>query len=415
MTDSTVVLQIGIDCSDRFHCFYGRSCLDDTQIRGVFLQRQHDLQVWIEKLRAQFPQGRIQICLEVRDGPLVEFLCTFDFLEIYPINPAAANSFRKGLYPSGAKDDPSDAQMLWEYLNKHGDRLRRLRVHCVQTRRLDALTRQRRRFVQQRTQAIQALQAVLKLYYPQAIGLFQDWSKPIALKFLRKWPDPASFAKARSSTLRRFFYANRCRSGSLMDQRMQIHSDTTSSCADEVTLHTGKLQLEAYLGIIESLNQTVQTYDEQIQNCYQQHPQKALFDSFPGAGEVLAPRLATVLNAYTDYCHNAQDLAVYTGVAPIRKKSGKSCSIAKRLHLPAFLHQTMVEFAQWSLRYSKWAQAYYRHRKDVLKQSHNSILRTLAFKWIRILFKCWQTNTPYDEDRYIENLRKRGSWIAQNL
>lgn len=415
MTDSSVVLQIGIDCSDSFHHFYGRSCLDNTEVKGVVLQRQQDLQAWIEQLRTQFPCGRIQICIEVKDGPLVEFLRTFAFVEIYPINPAAANSFRKGLYPSGAKDDPSDAQMLWEYLNKHRDRLRRLLTRSPQTHQLDELTRQRRRFVQQRTRAIQALQGVLKLHYPQAMEFFPDWSKSIALKFLRKWPDPVSLAKTRPSSLRRFFYANRCRSESLMDKRLKIHSQIQTNSVDEVSLQLGVLELRAYLQIIEELNQIVQTYDEEIQSCYEQHHQKALFDSFPGAGKVLAPRLASALNAYTDYCHNAQDLAVYSGVAPIRKKSGKSCSIHKRLHIPAFLHQTMIEFAQWSLRYSKWAAVYYSYRKDILKQSHNSILRSLAFKWIRILFKCWQTNTPYDEDRYIENLRKRGSWITQHL
>jgi len=33
----------------------------------------------------------------------------------------------------------------------------------------------------------------------------------------------------------------------------------------------------------------------------------------------------------------------------------------------------------------------------------------LAFKWIRILFRCWQTNTPYDESKYLFALEKRNA------
>ena len=42
-------------------------------------------------------------------------------------------------------------------------------------------------------------------------------------------------------------------------------------------------------------------------------------------------------------------------------------------------------------------------------KGHHAILRALAFKWIRVLWKCWQTRTPYDEARYLQQLRHRKS------
>ena len=36
-------------------------------------------------------------------------------------------------------------------------------------------------------------------------------------------------------------------------------------------------------------------------------------------------------------------------------------------------------------------------------------VRALAFKWIRILYRCWQTRTPYNETVYLNALAKRGS------
>jgi hypothetical protein len=36
-------------------------------------------------------------------------------------------------------------------------------------------------------------------------------------------------------------------------------------------------------------------------------------------------------------------------------------------------------------------------------------LRALAYKWIRIVYRCWQTRTPYDESVYLHALKRRGS------
>jgi transposase len=129
----------------------------------------------------------------------------------------------------------------------------------------------------------------------------------------------------------------------------------------------------------------------------------------------MAPRLAVAMGCYALLCENAQELAAYSGVAPLQQRSGKIKRIGKRYRMPKFLHQTFVELALWSINHSAWARAYYRHRKDVLKQAHWAILRSLAFKWIRIIFKCWQTGTPYDEAAYITSLKMHGSPLAKAL
>ena len=47
--------------------------------------------------------------------------------------------------------------------------------------------------------------------------------------------------------------------------------------------------------------------------------------------------------------------------------------------------------------------------------SYQAAVRALAFKWIRILYRCWQTGTRYDESIYLNALRKRGSSLLKNL
>lgn len=41
--------------------------------------------------------------------------------------------------------------------------------------------------------------------------------------------------------------------------------------------------------------------------------------------------------------------------------------------------------------------------------SHHTAVRALAYKWQRLIFRCWQTHTPYDDVRYEAVLRQRGS------
>jgi hypothetical protein len=61
-----------------------------------------------------------------------------------------------------------------------------------------------------------------------------------------------------------------------------------------------------------------------------------------------------------------------------------------------------------------WAGAFYRQQRDK-GSSHQAAVRTLAFKWLRISYRCWQTRTPYDESTYFNALKKRGSPLLSKL
>jgi len=63
---------------------------------------------------------------------------------------------------------------------------------------------------------------------------------------------------------------------------------------------------------------------------------------------------------------------------------------------------------------SLWAKAYYYQQKEK-GHRHQSILRSLAYKWQRILFRCWQNNEPYDEKRYLAALEKRSSPLQKTI
>jgi hypothetical protein len=47
--------------------------------------------------------------------------------------------------------------------------------------------------------------------------------------------------------------------------------------------------------------------------------------------------------------------------------------------------------------------------------AHHIAVRALPFKLIRVLYRCWQTRTPYNETVYLNVLRKRGSLLPGTL
>ena len=74
------------------------------------------------------------------------------------------------------------------------------------------------------------------------------------------------------------------------------------------------------------------------------------------------------------------------------------------------LRQAVHLWANLSRRQCVWAQAYYQKKRDEGK-SHACALRCLGQRWLKILWKMWQTNTPYDEAMHMRNQTKHGSWV----
>ena len=73
---------------------------------------------------------------------------------------------------------------------------------------------------------------------------------------------------------------------------------------------------------------------------------------------------------------------------------------------PKFLRQTFHDWALHSIAYSDWAREYYEQQRANGKR-RNTAIRSLAFKWIRILFRCWKDRKPYDEAVYQRALTAR--------
>lgn len=131
------------------------------------------------------------------------------------------------------------------------------------------------------------------------------------------------------------------------------------------------------------------------------------FASLPGAGDVCAARLTAAMGSDRRRWTTADELLRFSGIAPVIECSGKQQWIRWRYFCPTFFRQPLHEYAAESIRHSFWARASYAMQRAKGKD-HQAAVRALAFKWIRIIWKCWQTRTPYNEVIYLESLRMKG-------
>ena len=175
-----------------------------------------------------------------------------------------------------------------------------------------------------------------------------------------------------------------------------------------------KLLTQALVAQLRVVLTAIQAFDEEIALRARGHADYVLFDTLPGAGPVLAPRLLVAFGDQRERYACAADLQKYAGIAPVTERSGNQCSVHWRWRCPKYLRQTFVEWSAKSIHHSFWAQAYYQQKRAQGK-SHHAAVRALAFKWIRILFRCWQDRCPYDESVYLRALQRRGSPLFKYL
>ncbi len=403
---------VGIDWADRQHAFALQVAGQSQLEQGVLEQKPEALGCWVAQLRERFGGHPVAIALEQSRGGLIHALMSYDFIVLYPLHPTTVASFRQAFRSSGAKNDPLDAKDILEILTKHRERLHPLNPDTQQTRLLRRLVEDRRKAVDCRTQHVQALHASTKEYFPQYIELVnRTLDSRLAGDFLQKWPTFERFQQAKPSTIRQFYYGHNIRSPQVLQRALELADTGQSLTTDEAIVESGRRLSQLHAQLIQCLNRAIQDYEQRIEALFQDYSEAYLFEQLPGAGRALAPRLAAFFGTDRSHYAAASNVQSFSGIAPITRQSGRTKVVHARWACPKFERQTFHEFARLSLPKCQWAQNYvtYYTRKG---KGYHVIIRALAFKWIRILFRSWQTRTPYDERHYMAMLEKRGSPFA---
>ena len=405
---------VALDWGETEHAFATQ--VDESPVEtGTMPATAECLHGWLEELHKRCGGRPVALALEGGKSAVIHALTTYPWLVVYPVHPATSDRFRKAFVPSGAKDDVPDALVLLTILTQHRDQLRPLKLDSPETRKVAALVAARRRAVDQRTKLACELGSTLKSYYPQALDLCgREPATSLALDFLSRWPELKSLKAARTATLRTFYAAHNSRHPTVLADRLALIAHARALTEDRAVIEPAILQVKMLVDILRPLQRNIELIEEHIAEAFDAHPEAALFQGLPGAGPATAPRLLVAFGTDRSRYPDACSLQKYAGIAPVKQKSGHSLWIHWRWNAPKFLRQTFVEWAGQSVPKCAWAKAYYRQQRAAGKH-HQATLRALAFKWIRILWRCWQDRVPYSEARYLASLKRQKSPLAARL
>lgn len=399
---------VAIDWADRTHVWCLQAVGSEKRENGELEHSPETVEVWVSQLCQRFANRPIAVAVEQSRGALVFMLAKYESLHLFPVPSTMAANMRKALYPSSAKDDPRDADLLLDLLQQHRDKLRGLSPDTEATRRVQSLVEERRKLVDEKTAHINRLTSNLKIYFPQMLDWFERLDTEMVCALLESWPTLEELQKVPLNTLRAFFRQHNGRNKELIEQRIVGINKAIPAIRDRAVIEAKSTVVKIMVRLIRNLVQGIADLDRQIEEAAAAHPDFFIFDSLPGAGAALAPRLLAAFGSQRERYDSAHELQSYTGIAPVTERSGQKKWVHFRRAAPKFLRQSFHEWAGHSVAQSVWARSYYQRLRSDGK-GHHAAVRALAFKWIRILFRCWKDGVAYDESKYLATLTRRGS------
>jgi transposase len=393
----------GIDWADQQHEV---AELDgETVHHRTLLHTPEAIEAWANELHTRFGGRPVAVCLEQAQGGLLAALQQYSHLVLFPINPAKADAYRESFAHSGAKSDLKDAELLARYVREHHPRLRAWRPDTEQTRKLARFVELRRNLVEERKQTMQRIVALLKQYFPLALVIAKDYSEKLMLALLAKWATLGEWQRANPRTLK-LVAGEFLKHEETRDELVKQIRAASPLTTDPAILKPNALYLQTQIAKLPGLNAAIETFEQEIAQLFNTHPDAPIFRSLYGAGDALAPRLLVAFGTDRERFESAHDVQCYSGIAPVTKQSGKSREVHRRFACNKFLRQSFHEFADHARKHCEWARAFYQHKR-AHGTRHHAAVRALAFKWIRIIFRCWKNHTTYDDERYTRQLQRK--------
>jgi transposase len=92
-------------------------------------------------------------------------------------------------------------------------------------------------------------------------------------------------------------------------------------------------------------------------------------------------------------------VACLAGATPVTRQSGKHTTVSFRWACNKRLRQAITTFADNSRHASPWAAKVY---ADAIARGcdHPHAIRILARAWIRVIWRCWVDQVPYDPAKH---------------
>jgi len=380
------------------------SCVADFRIEHTVA----GWKLWREKI-AVYP--RLAVAIETSFGAVVEQLIDSG-VTVYPVNPLNAKRYRERKSCSGNKTDRHDAWALADALRMDGAQWRALGPKDPILEELRILCRDEVALIEERTALINQLRQALREYFPAALEAFDDWTRPFTWSFIERFSNAEALNKAGKRHWEKFLHTHRLARPETYAQRLAIFECATQWHVNPSIVKAKSLYAVAKAKQLRVLETQLDEYRARIEALFASHPDSGLFGSLPGAGAKLAPRMLSEIGSDRALYADAQGLQCMAGTAPVSFESGKLRKAKLRHGCNRNLRHAMHIFADKSREQCAWADTYYEAART-RGMGHAQALRCLGQRWLKIIWKMWQTQTHYNSELHLRNQIAHGSWVLQ--
>jgi transposase len=362
----------------------------------------------IERLQKYGVPSELRIAIETSQGSAVDTLLSagFSVVQIPPTSFAAARA-RWGT--SRAKSDPGDSYRLADFLRTDGHRFPSLTPIDGTTRALRELTRMRKMHVEARTIATNRLWSFLQTYWPGAATLFSHLHLPIARAFLQNFPTPAALAAVSEDDLQHFLGKNHYsyRRASAVLEAIAAATPPSGTLPDEVL----SLAVISHVAAIEVHADIIAKLEVAMDFHVQRHPKAHLLIHLPRCGLLTRAQLLAEVAPILERAESADVACAEIGASPVTTASCNVSSVHFRRAANPHARDAAFWFAENSRHESAWAKATYAHARKRGKR-HPTAIRILARGWVRVLWRCWHTMTPYNPALHASEQRYKAEAAA---
>lgn len=320
------------------------------------------------------------VAIEVPHGPVVDTLLERGFA-VHAINPKQLDRLRDRFSVAGAKDDRRDARVAASGLRTDLHLFRPVQAGDPGVIELREWSRLAEELQQERVRLANRIRQQLWRYYPQLLALADDVTAEWILELWTLAPTPAKAARLREATLARLLRQHRIRrldAAGALDILRQPAITVAAGVTEAAALHLRSLVVRLRVANAE-FRQAERKLEElcagpsQDAAAEENNPCDAeILRSLPGVGTVT---LATLLTEAGDPLARRDYAALRTlsGVAPVTKRSGKTCIVVMRYAAQVRLRQAVFHWARVAILHDPKS----RSRYDALRGRGHSYGRAL--------------------------------------
>jgi len=314
---------VAFDWADQKHA--GATCSAGGAVKAFELEQSAQrIDAWAAAMRQRFAGRRIAVALEQSKGALIYALMKYDFFVLFPVNPKQLKCFRGAMVPSRAKDDPGDASLLLELLLKHRDRLHAWKSDDATTRLIGCLAEDSCGLVMQRTRLNNALKSRLKQYFPLALEVLGELDTELACRFLLRWASLEQLQQEDPDEVAALYRTLYCRHPKLIAERLKKIAQVTPLVSDSAIIESGRMLVQGLAELMLALIEPLKQYDRKLADMMKHHPDAEIFQTFPVAGDALAPRLLMAFGSDRQRLATSDEMQCISGIAPVKIQSGKT-------------------------------------------------------------------------------------------